>query len=116
MIRSLLLAALIVLLTGCSALSMVSSLLPSKPALEIGLEVDASEGKKETVETQIGTDTNIKADIVDSISTVNTGFTSVDIVILLVVLSALAGAFGFGCYHIGLRTPRPFKHTAQGRK
>lgn len=108
--------ALTLLLSGCGALGIASSLLPSKPAVEANLDLEVSKGKKESIETEIGTDTSVKADTVETVSTNNFGLDIADLVILLSVLVALGLPASWFFYQLGLRTPRPRKFTSDGRK
>lgn len=104
------------MLSGCGALGIASSLLPSKPAVEANLDVEVSKGKKESIETEVGTETSVKADNVETISTNNFGLDITDLVILLSVLVALGLPASWFFYQLGLRTPRPHKFTSDGRK
>lgn len=104
------------LLTGCGALGLASSLLPSKPAVEANLDLEVSKGKKESIETEVGTETSVKAETVETISTNNFGLDITDLVILLSVLVVLGLPASWFFYQLGLRTPRPRKFTSDGRK
>ena len=108
--------ALTLLLSGCGALDIASSLLPSKPAVEANLAVEVSKGKKESIETEIGTETSVRADAVDTISTNNFGLDITDLVILLATLVALGLPASYMFYRIGLSRPRPLKYTSEGRR
>lgn len=108
--RFVLTCLLVCLLAGCSPLS---ALLPTKPAVEASLEVDASEGKVENYEAVVGADTVIDTKSANISTTVN-GFAIEDLTlvlsVLLLLVVGLVSAFGYGTYHIGLRTPRPDKY------
>lgn len=99
------------LLTGCNALGMLSSVLPSKPSVQASLEVDVSKGKTEEVNTQVG-GTAIETETA-TISNIDNGLGSGDLVIILGVVVMLIAAFGYGTFRVGLLTPRPRKYWAQ---
>ena len=104
------------LLSGCGALDIASFLLPSKPAVEANLDLEVSKGKKESIETEVGTETSVKAETVDTISTNNFGLDITDLVILLATLVSLGLPASYMFYRIGLSRPRPLKYTSEGRR
>ena len=100
---------MVLLSTGCSPLD----LLPTKPT--VGIEATMGDknqalelGSKElNVEDNSGTITE---------TTNKYGLTIKDFTILLLVLTLLGIPASIMMYQLGLRTPRPIKHTSEGRK
>lgn len=109
--RNIALIAILSLNTGCSGLGMLTSVLPSKPAVEANLELQNGDDNQEL---QLG-GREMSAETINETVT-NNGLTVRDLSLLLLVLAAIAIPYTYGVFQLGLRTPRPKKFMGEGRK
>lgn len=113
MLKNAFIILLCFVLTGCSALDVISKVLPnSGGGTSVSADLQVGDEKNEvgaTGSTEVGENHG-------TITTKTEGLPPMYLVILIgVVLAAMIGVL-YISFQMGLRTPRPKKYTSQGRR